>query len=79
MNILWQAKPPFLNARSTERTSQAWEELEATVLRRREGQDDQHAEQRQGEALVSVPGLRDWRGAGQDEVPHCGEQGKERQ
>lgn len=53
--------------------------LEADLPWRGEGQDDQHAEQRQGEALVSVPGLRDWRGAGQDEVPHCREQGKERQ
>lgn len=53
--------------------------LEADLPRRGEGQDDQRAEQSQGEALVNVPGLRGRWGAGQDEVPHCREGGKERQ
>ena len=53
--------------------------LEANLPWCGEGQDDQRAEQGQGEALIGVPGLRGRRGARQEEVPHCGEGGKERQ
>ena len=53
--------------------------LEANLPWCGEGQDDQRAEQGQGEALIGVPGLWGWRGARQEEVPHCGEGGKERQ
>lgn len=44
--------------------------LEADLTWGGQGQDGQHGEQREGEALVGVPGLRGWRGAGQQQVAH---------
>lgn len=41
-----------------------------------QGQDDQHREQGQGEALVSVPGLQDRQSTGQEKVTHWQEGGK---
>lgn len=50
--------------------------LETNLLRGRQGQDDQHGEQGQGEALVGVPGLQGRRGTGQEEVTHWREGGR---
>ena len=41
-----------------------------------QGQDDQHGEQGQGEALVDVPGRQSRRSTGQEEVTHWWEDGK---
>lgn len=52
--------------------------LEPDLPRGGQGQDDQHGEQGQGEALVSVPGLQVGRHTGQEEVTHWREGGRNR-